>query len=309
MRKEGILTLVCLALVCVGAPSFSKDKAPACTYSDKPLDAPAESPKYSRITITSTSPAAGEPVHPDTVIGIDVEYHVADFTPGKLELLANAAVMTFGLNISLGDRAQGQHFLGQAHGIAHLCAPIRGLFLQKNTRWPLRIHVSLNSQERANFTTLHAESGSLEWPSPDLDKAALLRQKTAPPEDYYLALDTLFAFQVENTAVHKVCVERFPETAPLLDDPFRSWNERNAPLFARIESLQMQRYTEMLRGTNGNAAERLERGRHFYDDYLARQDDVQMRARCTELRLKLGGEAHEFVGRYIRILDEQASRK
>jgi hypothetical protein len=307
-----MLAAGCLALM-FGAVSYSKDKAPACTYSDKPLEAPAGSApgsnKYSRITITATTPAAGEPVHPATVIGVDVEYHVADFQPGKLELIANFAVMTFGLNKRVGESGAGKHFLGQAHGIAHLCAPIRVLFQEKDTRWPLRMHVSLNIRSSPTSSTLYAQSGSVEWPSPDLDKAALLRQKTAPSEDYYLALDALFGFQAENSAVYRACVERFPETAALLDEPFRGWSERNGPLFARIESLQLERFTEMLRGTTSKPAESIAEERQFYVDFLGRQNDVQMRGRCAELRLKLTGEAREFVGRYIAILDEQASRK
>jgi hypothetical protein len=303
-----MLAAGCLALI-VGAPGHSKDKAPACSYSDQALEAPAVAPKYSRITITGTAPAAGEPVHRSTVIGVDVEYHLADFQPGKLELIANFAVMTFGLNKRVGESGQGKHFLAQAHGVAHLCAPIEALFLEKDTRWPLRMHVSLNTRTSPTSSTVHAQSGSLEWPSPDLGKDALLRQKTAPSEDFYLALDALFGYQAENTAVYRACVERFPETAALLDEPFRRWTERNAALFTRVEGLQLQRFTEMLRGTTGKPAESIEDERRYYGEYLARQDDVQMRSRCADLRLKLGGEAREFVGRYIAIIDEQASRQ
>jgi hypothetical protein len=75
----------------------SKDKSRPCVYSEHSPGSAEEPAKRSRLVLSATTPAEGEAVHPGTVIGIDVEYHVANFAPGRYRL-----VITF--PISFQDR-------------------------------------------------------------------------------------------------------------------------------------------------------------------------------------------------------------
>ena len=50
---------------------------PVCTPSNRKGSA-EEPAKRSRLVLRATTPAEGEAVHPGTVIGIDVEYHVGE---------------------------------------------------------------------------------------------------------------------------------------------------------------------------------------------------------------------------------------
>ena len=196
----------------------SKDKSPPCVYSEQPQGSAEEPAKRSRLVLRATTPAEGEAVHPGTVIGIDVEYHVANFAPGRYRLVINFSDFIPGSTTTVDD-TDGSRFITQAHGAAHLCATIRGLFPKEDVRWPLQMYVSLQESTGGRSSTLHAETRRVSFPSPDLSARALERQKLAPPEDYFHALDAIFTYREEHSAVYRACVARLPDTAATLAEP------------------------------------------------------------------------------------------
>jgi len=298
-----------LGLAALGALAFthraeSKEKAPACVYGEQPMETPAQAPKRSRLLVTGSVPQAGEPVHPGTVLGIDVEFHVQDFEAGRYELMVHFAELVPGSTKIAGDNRGEPRMLSTAHGTAHLCVPLAALFREDDVRWPLRMHISLQKRTGPRSSLLYAQTQFVEFPSPDLSAKVQQRQKLAPPDDYYYALDSVFGFGEEHMALYKGCVERFPETAATLDAPYRAWSERNAALFEQMTALQLERYTEMTRGTDQNAANRMRAARDDYVEYVDKQSDVTLRRRCAELHLVFGGEPREFVGRYLTIVND-----
>jgi hypothetical protein len=305
-------TIRLLAAVCVaaGANAAAKEKPPACAYLEQPLPAPAPAPalERSRLLLQATTPAPGEAVHPDTVIGVDVEYHIADFAPGQYELIVHFARFTVGSSTIVG-REEGRRTLSQAHGTVHLCVPVGGLFREENLRWPLQMLVSLQRRTGLQSSTLYADARRVEFPSPDLSAKVLARQQLAPSEDYYLALDEVFAFLETHQAAYRECIAQFPEFLHELDVPHRDWMARNSALIAQAEALELERYTEATRGTTGQPAQKVAEVRADIVEQIAREPELNLRRRCTGLRFVFGGEPREFIGRYLAIVDEQAARR
>jgi hypothetical protein len=199
----------------------SKDKSRPCVYSEHSPGSAEEPAKRSRLVLSATTPAEGEAVHPGTVIGIDVEYHVANFAPGRYRLVINFSDFIPGSTTTVDD-TDGSRFITQAQGAAHLCATIRGLFPKEDVRWPLQMYVSLQESTGGRASTLHAETRRVSFPSPDLSARALERQKLAPPEDYFHALDAIFMYREEHSAVFRACVARLPDTAATFDESYRA---------------------------------------------------------------------------------------
>ena len=286
-----------------------KEKAPACAYNEQSLAAPAEALSRSRLVLKATAPQAGEAVHPNTVIGIDVEYHVKDFEPDSYELVVHFAELVPGSTTIADDGSRDPRRLLQPHGIAHLCVPIGGLFREEDVRWPLHLHVSLQKRTGPRNSLLYAQTQAVTFPSPDLSAKVQQRQKLAPPIDYYYALDSIFAFHEEQLALYKGCVDRFPETSATLEAPYRAWTARHAGLFEKMDALQVERYTEMTRGTGSDAASQMREARSDFADYVERQSDVTLRRRCAELHLVFIGEPQEFVGRYLTIVNDYVATR
>lgn len=282
---------------------------PECSYAETPLPVPAQAPKRSRLTLTATVPGAGEAVHPNTVIGIDVEYHVAEFEAGRYELVIHFDEFIPGSTKISGDRSGRPRFVAQAHGAAHLCAPIGAVFREETVRWPLQMHVSLQKWTGELSRTLYAQTQRIAFPSPDLSAKAQQRQKLAPSEDYYRSLDAIWNFQRENAAVYRACVDRFPEMVATLDVPYRQWTEKNAGLFAQVDALQLERHTEVTRGFTETPTERVDAMRAKFGTYLERLSDVSRRDRCADMPLIFTGEPREFVGRYLTSVNDYVASR
>lgn len=295
-------------LLTMFSPARGREK-PACEFSDTVLTSPAEAPKRNRLVLLSTEPAAGQEVHPDTTIAVEVEYHIADFAPGVYELLVNFAELTPGSTKLVRDEGSQGRFLAQAQGRARLCAPIGGLYREQDLRWPLRMHVSLQKRTGPRSTLLYSETQRVSFPSPEVPARAQKRQKDAFTDEYYLALDAIFAFHEERVAEYKACVARLPDTAAALDAPYRAWNDKHAALFAQMDALQLEVFSEITRGTNESAAARLDGVRQEFADHMERQSDVGLRRRCSLLPIVLGADPREFVGRYITIVNEQVATR
>lgn len=288
--------------------AWSREVAPACSYSEQPMEAPAPAPKRNQLQLLGSTPASGEAVHPTTVLGVDVEYHIVDFAPGRYELVLHAAGLALGSTSIIGDGGEGKHLLASAHGKAHLCAPLRPLFAADGLRWPLQLHVSLQKQSGPSSFTLYAQTARLQFPSPDLSKKMLEKLQATRSETWYMALDAVFDFRYRNEYTYSTCVERFPETVATLQAPFKGWSERNAALFMRIDELQMQRFGEFVRGTNRTAEASMKGAREDFAEHMERQSDVTMRRLCAELPLVLEGEPREFVGHYLSLIDAEAPK-
>jgi len=152
---------------------------------------------------------------------------------------------------------------------------------------------------------LYAETQKVAFPSTQVSNRARQRQKEAFSDEYYVSLDAILAFHHQQVAAYKSCVERLPDTAALLDAPFRAWTREHGAMFAQMEALQMQVYDEITRGTAETAAARMAEARREFTQFLDRLPDVSLRRRCMELPIALNGEPREFIGRYLAIVNEQ----
>ena len=303
MRIE-VFAVACLVLGSQ-TTAWAKDSPPGCEYAETPLAGPADAPKRSRLVLLATAPAAGEEVNSRTTVGIDVEYHIADFQPGGYELVVHFAEIAFGSTKIVNDGKPDGRLLTQPQGRAHLCAPLGGLFREDDVRWPLQMHVSLHKRTGARSSVLYAETQRVPFPSTQISNRALQRQKESFSDEYYFSLDAILAFHDQQVATYKACVDRLPDTVAILDAPFRAWTQGHGAMFAQMEALQMQVYDEITRGTTQTAAARMAEARREFTHFLDRLSDVSLRRRCMELPIALNGEPREFVGRHIAIVNEQ----
>jgi len=296
------------SLLAMGA-AWPAMAAAACTFSDQPLEAPAVADKRNRLVLLGSDPASGEAVRSATVISLDVEYHIADFEPGKFELVVLANQLTPGTTTIVSDGGRGRNVLNQAHGKAHVCAPLRLLFNQDGVRWPLQLIVSVHKQSGPGSYMTYAQTQRLQFPSPDLSAKALQQQKASKSENYYLALDEAFDFYHRNVATYESCIDRFPETEAMLGDLYKGWTGRHAALFARIDALQLQRYRELVRSTSQTPETRMSQSLKDYAELMKQRTDLTLRRRCMDLSLVMNGEPREFIGYYLSLIDAESPQK
>src|SRR5688572_19953079 len=101
MRIE-VFGAACLVLASQTS-AWAEENPPGCEYAETPLAGPAEAPKRSRLVLLATAPAAGENVNTRSTVGIDVEYHIADFQPGVYELVVHFAEIAAGSTKIVND--------------------------------------------------------------------------------------------------------------------------------------------------------------------------------------------------------------
>jgi hypothetical protein len=305
MKRVPILAVALLGAVGMNAAWAAKP--PACVYSEEAL--PPQPVDRSSVRLLGTQPAVGDPVRKATQIGIDVEYHVHEFTPGAYRLIVHFAELVPGSTTIVGDDVAGGRWLANAHGKAHLCAPVAGLFREDDVRFPLEMYVSLQKANGPRSWLLYGETRKVSFPSPDANAQMLERTRLAPSMEFYASLDLAFGFHEENVAGYEACVARFPETREWLDASYQSWTQQHAAVFKQVHDLQMERFTQATRNSNTNADTRLKETRDSYKDFMERQTDIRLRDRCVEFGLVFTGEPRQFIGRYLGVIDEYVANR
>lgn len=206
-----------------------------------------------KIILLGFDPPEGREVNRNTVLGIDVEFHIRNFTPGGFRLMARFSTRSLG---TTSPGARGDYpYLQSPSGKVHLCVPLAELYDSETVVWPLTMMVSVHEDlDAAGSSRVQADTSTVQLKSSDVPAEALARQAAAPPIEYHDALMKTFGYFEARAAMYKVCIRRFPETQPQFTPAYRRWEERHAADIAMVSELQFQEYKVVVRNNMQVAA-------------------------------------------------------
>ena len=211
------------ALLLAGAVAVrASPDASDCRYADRP--AAAKAVKETTLDVVASSPADGGDVRKETVIGVDVEYHVAKFVPDSLFLIALFPTDDGG-STGPGD-STNTPALTSADGTAHLCVPLTSIYANEHMRWPLRMFVLIiEMQGRRGQGT--ATSRTLKFNALDPPPGALEPKLDGPAEKYADSVKGSWEYLANRTVRYKACIARFPDMQQALTRAYRAWESRH----------------------------------------------------------------------------------
>ena len=190
------------------------------------------------------SPVEGTEVRADSVLELDIEYHVAGFAADKFFLMVGFPTITLGM-MSPGDR-EDFHYLKSPSAKVHLCVPLKEVYEHRGVIWPLSFQVGINEQY-ADHSQVVTQAPKVKLNSVDVPAGALEAQNKAPPEDVQQALMMVFAHVELQGALNKVCPARFPDLQTKFNKTYRAWESRNATNIKQIQELQYEMFSVSMR--------------------------------------------------------------
>jgi len=210
-------------LLLAGTPTVQAAPDASCQYAEKPA-ATAKPVTTTSVTVVATSPAEGGDVRKDTVIGIDIEYHVAKFVPDGLCLTALFPTDE-GSSTGPGDPTNTPP-LTSADGTVHLCVPLASIYANEHMRWPLSLFVIMIEMQGRRGQGVGV-SRTLKFNALDPPPGALAPKVDGPAEKYLDSVKGAWEYLTVRTARYKACIARFPNLQPALTRAYRGWEARH----------------------------------------------------------------------------------
>jgi hypothetical protein len=283
---------VAAAALALGMPLARATDAPAqaCQYREEPQDNPvadAEGKDKSRVTLIAVSPPEGSEVRADSILDVDVEFHVANFAPEKFFLMVGFQTVT-------GTMSPGDHVnrLKTPSGKVHLCVPLKEVYEHPGVRWPLSMQVSLNEQF-PEYSQIQTQSRTAILNSVDVPASALEYQKAAPPEDVQQAIMMVFSHIEMQGALNKVCPARFPDMQTKFVKTYRAWESRNAANIKQIHELQFESFSTTMRSPTA-AAMAFDGARAAQMRFLNGLKESDLRRQCEGVMESLSDETGDL---------------
>jgi hypothetical protein len=271
--------------------------AAKCAYREEALAEPAPAAGAAvkdkhRVTLLGISPVEGAEVRADSVVELDVEYHVAGFAAEKFFLMVGFPTVSLGLMSPDDGGKDVFHLLKTPSGKVHLCVPLEEVYEHPGVRWPLSLQVSINEQFTGH-SQIVTSSRKAQLNSVDVPAGALERQDKAPPEDVQRAVTMVFSHVELQGALNKVCPARFPAMQTKFVRTYRAWESRNAANIRQIQELQYDAISTTMR-TPAAAAMAFDAARNASIKYLSELKDPELRRRCEAAMDSLGDETGDL---------------
>jgi hypothetical protein len=253
----------------------------------EPKVEPIEVPKVEKSELQSVviDPPAGTEVHKDTVLTVDLEYRIADFSPGQFRLLP---LFSTGVNRSDTFEVDGkdpQVALESPAGRVRLCLPLAGFYGRdaESVSWPLELSLTVVKADGTGASRSVTSRRPIKLNSVDVPAAALERQAKAPPPEYEDALDFTFNHFQRRAALYKACLQRFQPLQPKLTAAYRTWEARHKADIEFVSELRFESIREHSKGRTDVAMKFIDYLAEMHQqEYLAR-GAAQLRTNCEEL--------------------------
>lgn len=273
----------------------------SCKYHEEPsTDAPAGK---SRVTILAATPAEGGEVQRDTVIGVDVEYQVADFARDTFSL--DAQFPTSAHSSMSPGKVADRKYLQSPSGKVHLCVPLEEVYEHDSVRWPLTMRVTLHRQTGPGGTMIVARGQEMGFNALDIPQGALERQAREPPPEFDDALMKTSTYLRSRAGIYRACIARYPARQPALTKAYRAWEARHRASIDFISEVQFERLRAVAGGRRDVAVQIEDAGieavRKSYDDMPAAKLETQ----CKYLEETLAPEddpTEDMIGDELGIL-------
>jgi len=263
----------------------------------------------SSISVTALSPLEGGELNKSMIIGVDVEYHIADFKPGDYFLGPIFATRGFG-GMAPGKFEQYPS-LTAASGKAHFCIPLDEVYEHSTVRWPLSMQVNLMRRLDGVSTTSMATSRPYSFRVTDIPSGALERQANDPTQEYQFALMKAWGYYRFRSIAYKLCIEKYPAMQPVYTKAYRDWESRHRADIDFINQVQFESYLKQVRG-HTEIAMRIE------DQATGKMREAVEKTQPEELKVECDlnyGDAsgskdttHEAIGKALEVVRKNAPK-
>jgi hypothetical protein len=289
---------VVAAALTFGMPLARATDAPApaqaCQYREEPQGESAAKPAgkdKSRVTLLAVNPAEGSEVRADTILELDIEFHIANFAPEKFFLMPG--FQTISGMMSPGNAGKDDfRILKTASGKVHLCIPLKEVYEHPGVRWPLNMLVALN-EKFPEHSQIMAQSRKAILNSVDVPSGALERQNAALPEDVQQAVTMVFSHIEMQGALNKVCPARFPDMQTKFVKTYRAWESRNAANIKQIHGLQYEVFSNSMSSPTA-AAMAFDGARDAQIRFFSAFKDPELRGQCEGVLESLSDETGDL---------------
>jgi hypothetical protein len=305
---------VAAAALALGMPLAQATDAPAqaCQYREEPRVEPAAEAARkdkSRVTLLTVSPAEGTEVRADSILELDVEFHIANFAPEKFFLMVGFPTVSG--SMSPGDGGKDDfRLLNTPSGKVHLCVPLREVYEHPGVRWPLSMEVSLNEQF-SSHSQIHTKSRKASLNSVDVPAGALELQNSAPPDAVQQAITMVFGHIEMNGSLNKLCPARFPDLQTKFVKTYRAWELRNAANIKLIQELQYEIFRTSMR-TPTAAAMAFDGARVAQMKFFGSLKDSELRGHCEGVMESMSDETGDLpiaTPVYLEIVQDYLATK
>jgi len=135
----------------------------ACATPETSGTAPAAPPATATLTLTSVTPASGSDVRPDDTIKADLDYTLANFTPDRYFLTAEAETGD-GSTIGWAAAEQGPDpALAAANGPAHIEVPMEYARNVPDIKQPFMLWFCINEKTGPTSSRLIASARPVQY--------------------------------------------------------------------------------------------------------------------------------------------------
>lgn len=200
--------------------------------------------RESWVTLKVIDPPNNQAVNADSVIGVEIEFRVADFEPGKHHLMVMFPSLVSSMSPGGPDES---HELRHAAGRVRLCVPLREVYENSRVRWPLQVYAVVQEQlpppaagGRTYQQVVASASESLN--SVDAPRATLRAQSATVNPEYRDAVGALSQTISQIEAAGQVC-PGVQDLAVEFQAAYGGWVSRNAPVVERVRRLQHDLYS------------------------------------------------------------------
>ncbi len=280
--------------------AVSVDAGASCVPQVEPLEFPADgAPVKNEAQLLSVKfdPPAGAEVRRDTIITVDFEYRLSDFSPGRFEV---TPLFKTGTNQSRSFDVDGKDpavKLPSAAGRMRMCVPLAVLYDAEGVFWPLELWVMIVMEDGARGRKLGiTTSKPVKFNAVDVPPAALARQAKAPPPEYDDALEYSFGYYRTQGNVYKACLQRFPPLQSKLTPAYRTWESRHRNDIDFVWTLKFESLRNQFDGRGDVAMTVLDDVAAFELKDLASWDAERLRDRCEEILEQLNPEDDHTAG-------------
>ena len=214
-----------------------------CVPGEMPID--QTQPASSSVKVQVFNPPNDEAVDAASVVGVEAEYHLAEFADGKYSV--HFAFAALSSSVGVGGPENQHRPLPYPSGRIRVCLPLRELYEAGRVRWPLEVFAVLNRnlgksetglgdihQEvaRSNAVTLNSVN-----PAGDVQK----NQAAGVTAAYRDAVTALNLTILRMQALGEVC-PRFSDLEAQFDAAYQGWRSRNEALIDQLREQQLDLY-------------------------------------------------------------------
>jgi hypothetical protein len=286
--------------------SFADAQA-ECVPRVEPID--GTSIEKSELSSIVVDPPAGTAIDEHTILGVDLEYRVADFSRQLFRLSPQFRTHANGSSRSFDiDGKETEVRLESPAGRVRLCIPLRHIFTEDahSVLWPLEMKLSLlktidasGSQEgvaRADWIRLSVT---------EIPAAARERQARAPTKEYEDSLESAFSYFVGRAALYKTCLQRFQALQPRLTSMYRDWESRHKADIDYVTSLKFEAIEQQFDGRTEIAVMTFDKIDELYLQTYAQLKAENLKAACGNFPEQLspkGDDAQSMVVGHLAVL-------